>query len=230
MTIDTRRPVETPEGVDLGLRLAGLSPRALAFILDFTIRAAVYFVVAIGASFLGAAGMGIIYLAMFVVEWFYPVVFELMFKGQTPGKMVMKIAVMKDNGTQVDLASSVIRNLLRAADFLPIAYGLGLLAMLFNRDFKRLGDLAAGTVVVYRQQPAPVRSVPRAEPKMTPITLSRDEQQAVIEFGGRAGGLTPERAIELANQARPLVKEGQGDPRIQLLGYANQFLGRNKGP
>lgn len=86
---------------------------------------------------------------LFLLEWFYPIIFEVYRQGQTPGKKVMAIKVLQDNGIPVGWPTSLIRNLLRAVDFLPMMYGFGVVSMLIARNFRRLGDLAAGTLVVY---------------------------------------------------------------------------------
>src|ERR1700741_1478057 len=150
--LDTARRVATPEGIELTLRLAGPVPRALAWAVDLAIRAALLFAVSMLAAALGKAGMGVILLTAFFVEWLLPAWFEAAWNGQTPGKRAMGIAVLNDDGTPLRWPGALTRNLLRAVDFLPLFYGVGLVAMLMNRDFKRLGDLAAGTVVVYSNE------------------------------------------------------------------------------
>ena len=102
------------------------------------------------ASQLGRAGWGVMLLTAFFVEWMLPAWFEAVWGGQTPGKRLFGLAVLNDDGTPVRWPGALTRNLLRAVDFLPLLYGIGLVTMLINRDFKRLGDLAAGTVVVYQ--------------------------------------------------------------------------------
>src|SRR5262249_11922386 len=145
--LDTTRRVATPEGIELTLRLAGPVPRAIAWAIDLAIRIGLLFVVMMAASPLGRAGVGVLLIAAFFVEWLLRAGFETTRNGQPPGKRVMGLAVLNDDGTPVRWPGALTRNLLRAVDFLPILYGIGLVAMLLNRDFKRLGDLAAGTVV-----------------------------------------------------------------------------------
>src|SRR5512145_3076647 len=147
--LDTTRRVATPEGIELTLRLAGPVPRALAWSVDLLLRAAIVLVVWMTATYFGRAGMGLVLITSFFVEWLLPAWFEAAWNGQTPGKRALGIAVLNDDGTPVRWPAALTRNLLRAADFLPLLYGVGLIAMLLNRDFKRLGDLAAATVVVY---------------------------------------------------------------------------------
>ena len=151
--LDTLRSVPTPEGFELSLRLAGPVPRALAFILDFLLRGVLFGVLAMVLSPLKGVGEGMMLILAFLIEWFYPVVFEVWRDGATPGKRVFSLAVLNDNGTPVTFGASLTRNLLRAVDFLPMLYAFGLVSMLFNRDFKRLGDLAAGTIVIWLISP-----------------------------------------------------------------------------
>ena len=129
--LDTTRRVATPEGIELTLRLAGPVPRALAWAIDLAIRAAI----AVrrrrcSPAPFGRAGMGVILLAAFFVEWLLPAWFEARWNGQTPGKRAMGIAVLNDDGTPLRWPGALTRNLLRAVDFLPLLYGVGLVAML----------------------------------------------------------------------------------------------------
>ncbi|MGH8725511.1 MAG: RDD family protein, partial [Burkholderiales bacterium] len=123
---------------------------------------------------------------------------------------------------------ALTRNLLRAVDFLPLLYGIGLVAMLLNRDFKRLGDLAAGTVVVYQaEKVAQSREIPRAPPVPPPFPLSLEDQRAVLELAERSASLTPERFEELAELPKPLVGRLERDhAAARLLGMANYLAGR----
>lgn len=93
-------------------------------------------------------GMGIILLVMFIVEWGYGSFFEGFWNGQTPGKRVFGLRVLKTGGYPIHFYDATIRNLLRAADILPIFYAFGVLSMIATRRQQRLGDLVAGTMVV----------------------------------------------------------------------------------
>src|SRR5262245_56444686 len=128
--LDTTRRVATPEGIELTLRLAGPVLRALAWFVDFLLRAALVLVIMMLAARFGRAGMGVVLIAAFVVEWLLPAWFESRWGGQTPGKRLFRIAVLNDDGTPVRWPGALTRNLLRAADFLPFFYGVGLIAML----------------------------------------------------------------------------------------------------
>jgi len=226
--LDTTRRVATPEGIELTLRLAGPVPRALAWAIDLAIRLAILFAVGMLAAMLGRAGGGLILLTAFFVEWLLPAWFEAAWNGQTPGKRMMGIAVLNDDGTPLRWPAALTRNLLRAVDFLPLFYGVGLVAMLANRDFKRLGDLAAGTVVVYSNEKITAdRRIPEAAAIVPPVALDLDEQRALLELAERSTSLTQERFEELAELPRPLVGNLDG-PRAaaRLLGIANHIAGR----
>ncbi len=218
--LDTARRFETPEGVDLTLRIAGPVPRAVAWCIDLAIRAVAYLVLGFVLGLLGGLGVGLSLLLLFLAEWFYPVVFEAR-RGATPGKQALGLAVVHDDGAPLTWSSSMVRNLLRAVDFLPVGYGLGLACMLVNRDFKRLGDLAAGTLVVYRED-APTDSGDfEGDLLAPPGSLTVAEQSTLLAFAERAGALTPERRVELAEVLSPLTGK-RGDAAVStLLGYAN---------
>jgi uncharacterized RDD family membrane protein YckC len=226
--LDTTRRVATPEGIELTLRLAGPVPRALAWSVDLALRTAIVLVVMTLASQLGRAGWGVVLLAAFFVEWLLPAWFEAQMRGQTPGKRLFGIAVLNDDGTPLRWPGALTRNLLRAVDFLPFMYAFGLVTMLLNRDFKRLGDLAAGTVVVYQSSAVDSsRKIPEAPPVAPPVELDLDEQRAVLELAERSSGLTRERVEELAALPTPLVGRLDGaHAAARLLGMANYLAGR----
>lgn len=232
--LDTVRSVETPEGVEIGLRVAGPVPRFLAWWIDFLLRIAIYLGLLIPLSILGESGRGILAVSLFLLEWFYPVLFEVLRGGATPGKKAMGLMVLHRDGTPVGWAASLLRNLVRFVDLLPFAYGFGLASMLADREFRRLGDLAAGTVVVHRDQEAVGARVPEAQPVPPAAPLSRDEQRAVIDFAERLPTWSEQRARELARLARPLLAggatgsagAGRNEDVGRLLGIANWLLGR----
>jgi uncharacterized RDD family membrane protein YckC len=222
--LDTARAVETPEGVTIDLRVAGPVPRSLCFAIDFGIRAVAYLGLAIGRATLGRFGMGVLLIAFFGLEWFYPVLFEVYAEGATPGKRMLGLRVVHDDGVPVGWSGAMIRNLLRAVDFLPFFYGSGLVSMLATRDFKRLGDLAARTVVVYRETAMPPLHLPEATPRPPAVSLTLAEQQAILAFAARVPSLTRERVEELAAIVRDVVR-GEGDVTAGLLGYARHIAG-----
>lgn len=224
--LDTVRRLATPEGCVIDLRLAGPVVRARAWLIDFLIRFAVWLLLVIVAARLGDFGAGLLLLGAFVLEWLYPIVFEVWFRGQTPGKRACGLAVVHDDGRPVGSNAAFIRNTLRAIDFLPLFYATGFVCSLLNADGKRLGDLAAGTLVVYVEtgrRPAAASSVDvGSEPP--PFALSREEQLVLIEFSQRAPLLTPERAAELAAAAGPLLGGAEGEAGTLRLQRIGSFL------
>jgi uncharacterized RDD family membrane protein YckC len=225
--LDTARDVPTPEGIELALRLAGPVSRSLAWLVDLLLRVAAFSGLGLVLSALGKVGVGLFLILWFALEWLYPALFEVYFAGATPGKRALGLIVLHDDGTPVGLAAALTRNLLRAVDFLPIGYGCGLITMLLNREFKRLGDIAAGTVVVYRDPAAQHAAVPVAPPVRPSLPLSLAEQRAVLDFATRSTTLTTERAEELAGLAPQLTGGREGrEAAAQLLSIANYLVGR----
>jgi len=225
--LDTSRTFETPEGIDLGLSVAGPVVRAQAWLIDFLIRAAIYVVLGIILNLMGDFGTGIWLIVIFITEWFYPVLFEMLKSGATPGKKRMRIRVINDNGTPVHWSASILRNLLRVVDFMPFFYCFGLCSILISRDFKRLGDLAASTLVVYTEPDTSQPVIPNKEPLAPKQALRLEEQRAILEFSERSTQLSSERCAELAEILEPLT-EMQGEASVvQLHRYANWLQGRS---
>ncbi len=224
--LDTRYLVETPEGIDLVLRPAGLVPRALAFAIDLAFRGLIllqtfFFLL----EQFGELGMGLASLIFFLVNWWYMVLFEVLNQGCSPGKQLLGLQVLHDDGTPVGWAASLTRNLLRFVDLLPFGYALGILSCLANPAFKRLGDLAAGTLVVYRERPQAHPPLAETLPQPAPFTLTPDERRALLAFAERQAGLSAGRRRELAAiLAGPLrVSEEQAESRV--LGIARDLQG-----
>ena len=227
--LDTVVSAETPEGIAIELRPAGLSSRSYAYLLDLLIRFGLLYCIMLGTALMGGFGFGLMFILLFLFEWFYPVVFELSRWGATPGKRVCGIKVVMDNGLPVTPAASITRNLLRTADFMPAMYGFGIISMLMRRDFKRLGDLAANTLVVYRAPPAPKINLTDLEPLAPAVALSPTEQAAVIALAARASRLTPERLDELAAHAAWVSGDaGRSGEQVtrRVLAVAQWLLGK----
>jgi hypothetical protein len=161
----------------------------------------------------------------FLLEWFYPVAFEVWRNGQTPGKRRFGLAVVNQDLTPVRLDAALVRNLLRAVDFLPFAYLGGLLGMSASRRFQRLGDMAAGTVVVHRPPLAPAAALPECTPLMPAAPLSVADQLAIIDFTQRHEQLSEARQEELANILAPLVGSGDQAAVRRLRGIGCWLLG-----
>lgn len=155
--------VRTPENVEFGLRLAGLATRFAAALADYAIvaflvgllaGAMLVLALALGVAlpgigaFASAGVMAVLFLAIFVVLFGYFTFFEMIWNGQTPGKRVVGLRVVKDLGQGITFADSLVRNLVRIADILPGFYGVAAASVLLSARNKRLGDHAAGTLVV----------------------------------------------------------------------------------
>ncbi len=160
--------IETPEQVDLRLPIAGIGSRFLAILADTILQIAVelllilLFVLFVSAAardhlfdIPDAAGkwfVAAIILFNFLLYWGYFALFEAFWNGQTPGKRVVKIRVIKDSGRQITLFEALARNLVRVVDMLPPNFYLvGLVTMLCNKQQKRLGDFVAATIVIHER-------------------------------------------------------------------------------
>jgi uncharacterized RDD family membrane protein YckC len=224
--LDATVEIETPEHIRFRHQVAGPATRGLAYLIDLVIRAVVVFVLGLVASIAGltagasleTASSGIILLVVFVVEWAYYVFFETIWSGRTPGKRALSLRVVNAGGHPLGFYDSVLRNLVRAADFLPFAYAIGLVVMGRDRGFRRLGDLAAGSIVISEGRSAvaaPLRLDPpasAAELRSLPqrIPLSGDELDAVELFLRRVGKLSPLRENELAEMVAPIFAKRVG--------------------
>ena len=227
--LDTVVEAETPEGILLELRPAGLTARVYAFALDWLIRLAVMYAAAVVAAFMGGIGLAFWIILFFVLEWFYPIVFELTPSGTTPGKRAFGLKVVMDNGLPVTPAASVTRNLLRVADFLPFGYGFAIVSLLLRSDCKRLGDIAAATMVVHEARAVPRITLDEVAPVAPARQLTLEDQAAVVALAARAPRLTIERLDELAALAATVSGDGgRGGPEVtrRVLGVAQWVLGR----
>jgi uncharacterized RDD family membrane protein YckC len=228
VVLDTTVSSETPEGILLELRPAGLSPRCYAFLVDWLIQIFVLSILASVTQILGGVGMGVYLIGAFLTNWFYPVVFELSSWGATPGKRAFDLKVVMDSGLPITPAASLIRNFLRLADFLPFMFGFGIGSMLIRRDFKRLGDIAAASLVVYQPRPTPKFALPQVELVQPALLLAPRDQAAVIALASRAAKLTRDRMDELAALAAPVSGDaGRHGPETtrRVLGVAQWLLG-----
>jgi uncharacterized RDD family membrane protein YckC len=159
--------IDTPEQVAIRFPVAGLGSRFLAVFTDGLIQTGVYLALFLLIVLIASSApktvagaftrsgekwffAGLI-LISFLMHWGYFTLFEAFKNGQTPGKMIFKLRVIKDSGRQITLFESMTRNLIRIVDMLPSAYLIGVIAMMCNRQNQRLGDLAAGTLVVHER-------------------------------------------------------------------------------
>jgi uncharacterized RDD family membrane protein YckC len=223
--LDTCYQIETPEGIDLPLRPAGLPPRAVAFAFDLLVRGVIMGVLLVPLALLGNLGLGLGSLLLFLVSWWYMVLFEVFNQGCSPGKQVMGLRVVQDDGTPIGWSASLIRNLLRFVDMLPFGYFFGAISCLQHPHFKRLGDLAAGTLVVYRDQASARPRIPQAAALRLPFALDLGEQRAILGFAERQAELSAERVHELAAILAAPLQVSPARAVEQLNGVAHGLLG-----
>lgn len=214
--------VETPELVVLSYTVAGVGSRATAAFIDYAICIATFIAVIIAflqlqakvgvASSRDASGAwvaAVLGVVQFTILWLYYVLFEALADGQTPGKRLMKLRVVKDGGLSVTFEASAIRNIVRAIDLQPVfLYAVGLVTIMANARGKRLGDMAAGTIVVKEDlvsQPVAPRKTGRIDTRadaLRPVPLSASltdaEFQLLDRFVNRRMEFDPERRTQLA--------------------------------
>jgi uncharacterized RDD family membrane protein YckC len=223
--LDTSYRVEIPGGIELEAQVVGPIPRFLAFSIDFVIRALLLFIAAIASIPFGKLGIAFWLIFWFLIEWFYPVLFEVYRRGQTPGKKMLGISVVQDDLTPVTFGTSLLRNLLRVADFLPFFYLFGLVTMVSNRRFQRLGDLAAGTLVISIRESAKPAAVDNITPLAPATSLLRKEQTAMVDFLHRSRQLSLPRQEELASILDGITHDKNDERVDQLQRIGAWFLG-----
>ncbi len=149
--------IDTPEQITFDYDIADVGTRFMAIFIDSLIQYSIMFVLILGVagpgrrmfeSFGNEWQTALILLFVFVIQFGYFIVFELLWNGQTPGKLAIKLRVIREDGRPLSPVDVLVRNLVRVIDFFPVAYSIGLITMVLNKRAKRLGDLAAGTLVV----------------------------------------------------------------------------------
>jgi len=172
--------VEVPEQIALRLPLAGVGSRACAYLIDLLIQSVVVIAASVPllATWLDSADLRpdpdghvdlgrillplmLFHAILFVVNFGYFAFFEAFTGGRSPGKRAMGLRVISDGGHPIRGGAALVRNLLRAVDSLPAGYLVGIVTMFISREAKRLGDYAAGTLVVRERRerdPMPVRA------------------------------------------------------------------------
>ena len=229
--------IETPEHVLLERRLAGIGSRFLAGLLDTLILtgiALLLYLIAVMTGMLvfygtgGLAGdlftwtMALLIVLFFLIYWGYFAFFEMGTNGQSPGKKWQRIRVVKDGGGAITFTDIAIRNLLRAVDGL-VFYGVAGVCMFISRKAQRLGDLAAGTVVISEKTsdysagsgehlPAEWEQEATAE-ALRATGLSPEEYRILMNYWVRRNQLTLEARYRLLQTVvRPILSRGQQHP------------------
>jgi uncharacterized RDD family membrane protein YckC len=218
--------ISTPEGVSLELPLAGLGSRFVALLVDVLLQGLVFaalIVVLVVANAGGYAAGAIVAVAVFAILFAYPVAFELGAAGRTPGKRWSGLRVVCDDGSPVTFRGSALRNILRLVDILPAMYLVGAVAIFATRNNQRLGDLAAGTLVVREprgdiavQLAAPVEAAEPGELPAWDVSGLREAELATLRrFLERRDALdaAPRNLLarDLADRLRPSVGGVGGD-------------------
>jgi uncharacterized RDD family membrane protein YckC len=202
--------IDTPEGVPLELTLAGVGSRFLAAIVDTAIQVATLLVIVLLVSLAGGSGpvVAIGTIFGFLVFLGYDILFETKASGRTPGKRVTGLRVVRRGGGPVGFRTSAVRNLLRIVDLLPTAYLVGIITILATKQNQRLGDLAAGTLVLREvKATVPMTPVGPAAPELVEEVgnwdvsgVTADELATVRRFLERRPGLTPAARARLAQE------------------------------
>ncbi|HVU01217.1 MAG TPA: RDD family protein [Polyangiaceae bacterium] len=248
MPPDSTYRVETPENVELHFELAGPGSRFCALCIDGLLVSVAGLVIVLlavlagvtlpslfesdGARALKSGTMSVFFalvvVALAILTSAYHGIFELFMRGQTPGKRAMKIRAISDDGTAMSPSQVLVRNVLRTIDFLPGMYGVGGLVALFSPTSKRLGDLAASTIVVkeaeldyqaatdVRKRPPPVVEVAAT------AVLSAEETRIVRSFLERRPELLPDARARIGEDLASRLAEKYGGP----VGDAETYLER----
>jgi len=219
--------IDTPEQIALELPLAGIGSRFLAMAIDTLIQFALYLVAGIlfflilglGASVLwfvpATMGPAVGIFILFAIYWGYFAIFEIVWKGQTPGKRFAGIRVIKESGRPINAFEAIGRNLMRAIDGLPGIYGVGLVCMMLNKQSRRLGDFVAGTVVVHEKPTEEIRPTWNTAADTASATgglgrVTADELVLVESYLNRRFELDPDVRLRTAIQIADRLKTKTG--------------------
>src|SRR5262245_1029073 len=218
--------IETPELVTFSYTIAGIGSRVAAALVDYFLCLLILILMFVGLGSLGvgrfvssggtaseAWALAIMVLGQFLILWGYYVLWEGLADGQTPGKRIMRLRVVSDGGYSVTFAGSAIRNLVRILDMQPVVtYGFGITSIVATKQGKRLGDLAAGTIVVrerivhqpavHAHKPDTIVIGPQGQPeeRTVAVRLTDDEFAVLEQFMNRRSSFDPARRVELASR------------------------------
>lgn len=217
--------IDTPEQIALELPLAGAGSRAVALICDTVAQFVAMMLILglIGATLKGIwAGVAAV-LTAFVIYTGYFTVFEILWNGRTPGKRMVGLRTIKEDGRNLTVLESILRNVIRWVDLLPGIYLVGLVVMLIDRRNRRLGDMVAGSLVVHESRPvaietswaAPVESGSSLSPlaRTRLARLSHQDLELVETFLQRRLDLTTAVRLKLEDQICEKLGERLGIPR-----------------
>ncbi len=202
--------IATPEGVALELALAGLGSRSIAGGVDLALKGLLVLSLLVVLILLDVVGAALFVPLAALVLFGYDVLFEVRGGGRTPGKRMTGLRVVREDGAPVDLTASAIRNAVRVVDGLPTSYIPTVLAVLATPRNQRLGDLAAGTIVVRERWPAAADRPPEATLAHGAVSwdlsaITREELAGIRSFLARRKDLTPEARAALARRLSDAV-------------------------
>lgn len=239
-SIDLTAVITTPENIQFEYRIAGPFRRLPAFFLDFVLRsicvsAIFILMVLVGATAALPIGMifFVIFLVSFAFDWFFGLFFEAYWNGQTPGKWLTRIRVISVDGRPINAYQATVRNFLRLADFAPMVsfevfdpdappvyaiptFLVSLLCMTISPRFQRLGDLAAGTMVVVNQRSWVPANIKLEDTRVASLSelippnfrMTSTLAKAIALYAERRSRLSVGRRTELASHlAKPLLKQ-----------------------
>jgi uncharacterized RDD family membrane protein YckC len=253
--------IDTPENITFGYEIAGIGSRFLAALVDTTLIVLLqilvnFLMILVVSSIMNLEDVfsasdpfgssvswviALIGLIAFFFFWGYYIFFELLTNGRSPGKSLVKLRVIRVDGTPITLSETIVRNLVRLVDFMPLAYGVGVITMFINPQSRRLGDLAAGTLVVREhaekitlkslgaQQIAPLEVVPGSQPAGAPAQdypiqhLTGQDIQMIESFLSRRQALQNRRTLAMQLARTTLGRMHLPDSEIQP-GEAEQIL------
>lgn len=169
----------------ISVRLAGLGSRVLAHILDLVVVFAFLYTLYVVLGLMGLSGglhQAVVLMSLFLVPLLYFILLEGLWNGQTPGKKAMRLRVRLIDGTPISFGSALLRNVLRPADTLPAFYLLGMMVIFFNSQSRRIGDLAAGTIVCLEPDPEPRFAVTESDDQipLSPLATSLPPLRRVL--------------------------------------------------
>ncbi|HEX2953203.1 MAG TPA: RDD family protein [Bacillota bacterium] len=206
--------MQTPENVRIVYNVAGLGTRFFALFIDSIIQNTVVFLFTLALNKFNGFSLinlpkdinifkglyfGVLIAVLFLVYFGYFIFFEFFWDGQTPGKKIFGLKVRRNEGRPLDFLSVLIRNIIRLIDMLPFCYIVGFIFAFFNPSWKRLGDFAAGTIVIKERK------------KAIPVILSNfhGEREAAVRL--QLGGAFPTDAdVKMINSIREFLRRRQG--------------------
>lgn len=216
--------VVTPEAVPLELDVAGLGSRMIAALIDGAIQTVLYVAAAflVSAFHLGdTAATVLAIVGGFVVLWGYFFIFEGLWHGRTPGKRAQRIRAVRTDGHPMSGLQMFVRNLVRIVDFLPAYYAIGAIAMVLTKRSQRIGDLAAGTLVIRERKPTvpvvvPPPPVPVLGSRLDTSGLSEATYQLVRSFLERRDSLEPAARQRVAEEIARAIGPAIGAPPVPM--------------